>query len=211
MSAQGFLFTFEGIDGCGKSTQLALLHEYLTSMSIPCETFREPGGNVVSESIRDLLLHTDHPITPAAEVFLFSAARAQLVQQDIQPRLEKGVTILLDRFFDSTTAYQGYGHGVMEPESLQTLHPIATGGLLPHRTYIFDIPVEKARNRTQQLTKDRIEKQSEAYFERVAEGYRHIATTSSRYMVIDATRSIGDIHEIIRGDVDAWIHSNKAQ
>lgn len=207
MTSQGRLFTFEGIDGCGKSTQLALLSEYLHSHGVPCESFREPGGNTVSESIRDLLLHSDHPITPNAEVFLFSAARAQLIEQDIKPRLEKGMTILLDRFFDSTTAYQGYGHGVMDPDTLQTLHPIATGGVLPHRTYIFDLSVEQARLRTQHQDKDRIEQQSEAYFERVAEGYRQIASTSSRYMMLDATRSIGELHETIREDVASWIHS----
>lgn len=138
---------------------------------------------------------------------MFSAARAQLIEQDIKPRLEKGVTILLDRFFDSTTAYQGYGHGVMDPETLQKLHPIATGGLLPHRTYIFDISVEQARSRTQQQQKDRIEQHSEAYFERVAQGYRQIALTSSRYMLLDASRPIGEIHELIREDASLWIQS----
>lgn len=206
MISPGLLFTFEGIDGCGKSTQLALLREYLSSQGVPCESFREPGGNIVSESIRDLLLHSDHPITPTAEVFLFSAARAQLIEQDIKPRLEQGITILMDRFFDSTTAYQGYGHGVMDADTLQKLHPFATGGLLPHRTYIFDLSVVEARSRTQQQEKDRIEQQSEAYFERVAEGYRQIASTASRYMILDASRPIGELHDAIRGDVTSWIH-----
>jgi dTMP kinase len=209
MTSQGLLFTFEGIDGCGKSTQLTLLAEFLKSKNIPHESFREPGGNVVSESIRDLLLHTDHPITPSAEVFLFSAARAQLIEQEIKPRLEKGITILLDRFFDSTTAYQGYGHGMMDPTTLQRLHPIATGGLLPHRTYIFDLSVEQARSRTKQQEKDRIEQQSVGYFERVAEGYRQIATTASRYMLLDASWPIGQLHEAIREDAASWIHASQ--
>ena len=138
--------TFEGIDGCGKSTQIGLLAEYLNSKGIENIMIREPGGTRFSEEIRKILLHSKKDINIISEMLLFEAARADLTHKVIKPALKKGFYVLSDRFYDSTTAYQGYGRGLPIDE-LEMIHKVATSGIVPDITFYLDLPLEVARKR----------------------------------------------------------------
>jgi len=130
--------TFEGIDGAGKSTQVMKLKRQLLEQGREVMTLREPGGTPVAEQVRELLLETRHDITPVGELLLFSASRAELVQKVILPALEQGTDVILDRFFDSTTAYQGYGRG-LDLGILAEINRIASCGLMPDITFYLDL------------------------------------------------------------------------
>ena len=139
--------TFEGIDFCGKSTQIELLKKHFISENKKVEIIREPGGTAISEKIRELLLSKIHKeMFMEPEIFLFSASRAQLVREKIQPLLDEGYYVLSDRFHDSTTAYQGYGRGV-DLDTVNKINHLAIDGTLPDLTFIIDIPVEVAESR----------------------------------------------------------------
>lgn len=207
------LITFEGIDGCGKSTQVRLLDEYLRKRS--CETLcvREPGGNDVSERIRSLLLDGDLHVEPMAELLLFSAARAQLVAQRIRPALQAGRVVLCDRFYDSTTAYQGAGRNVADPQWLRGLHARVTGGLVPDRTYLVEVDAATAqrRRRAAGAPDDRMEASDEAFYERVAAAYARLAADEpDRFVRLDGTQSIEALHARICDDVDALLAKRDA-
>jgi dTMP kinase len=144
---RGRLITFEGIDGCGKSTQLHLLAQRLQGLGFPVRCFREPGGTELSERIRALLLDAAYEIVAEAELLLFAAARAQLVRVQLQPALRRGEIVLCDRFADSTTAYQGYGRG-LPLELVQACNRLATDGLQPDVTVLLELPVALALQRS---------------------------------------------------------------
>ncbi|MCS6965480.1 MAG: dTMP kinase [Candidatus Kapabacteria bacterium] len=189
------LISFEGLDGCGKSTQVQLLAERLQSLGYPVRIFREPGATPLSEYIRQLLLHTEMEISPIAEMLLFNAARAQLVHSAIRPALEAGAIVLCDRFDDSTTAYQGYGRGLPLAVVLQC-NQIATDGLKPALTFVLDVPVELALQRSQKS--DRMEQAGLLFFERVRWGYREIALREpDRVICVDATYTPDEVHTTI--------------
>ncbi|MFM7157503.1 MAG: dTMP kinase, partial [Bacteroidota bacterium] len=135
--------TFEGIDGSGKSTQIQFLKTLLEDKGHKVTVLREPGGNIVSEKIRTLLLDSKEQIEPRSELLLFTAARAQLVSKVIRPALEGGDIVICDRYIDSSVAYQGYGRG-LSIKDIEQINAFATNDLIPDITFIFDLPVEDA-------------------------------------------------------------------
>ncbi|MCR9131956.1 MAG: dTMP kinase [bacterium] len=191
------LISFEGIDGCGKSTQIELLKEHLIQSGKKVEVFREPGGSAISEQIRAILLNTDDDIHPVAELLLFSAARAQLIAEKVEPALADGYIVILDRFYDSTTAYQGFGRDSIELDSIAAINAIASLGKIPDLTFYLKISWEESKKRTAHLQEDRMEKAGQEFFEKVIEGYNHLAKREERFVEIDASQSINSIHETI--------------
>ncbi len=192
---RGRLITFEGIDGCGKSTQLHLLAQRLQGLGFPVRCFREPGGTELSERIRALLLDAAYEIVAEAELLLFAAARAQLVWVQLQPALRRGEIVLCDRFADSTTAYQGYGRG-LPLELVQACNRLAADGLQPDVTVLLELPVALALQRSGRG--DRMEQGALEFFERVREGYLELARQEpERILVIDAQGSPEAVHERI--------------
>lgn len=204
------LLTFEGIDGSGKSTQARLLTEYLEEEGYEPLLVREPGGPEVSERIRSVLLDPSLDVQPITEMLLFSAARAQLVAEHIRPALQEGRIVICDRFYDSTTAYQGYGRGVADPAWLHSFHQRVTNGLVPDRTYLVEVDVETARQRRTESgadpTDDRMEASGEGFYERVIEAYAELAEThADRFVRLDGHQSIDAVHRSIRSDVESLI------
>lgn len=189
----GFLISFEGSEGCGKSTQIQLLRARLEAQGRIVEVLREPGGTVVGEHIRHLLQHTDGiaDLTPEAELLLFAASRAQLVREKIRPSLEAGHVVVLDRFLDSTTVYQGIARG-LPLESVYAINHFAVGGTLPHLTVVLDMSAPAAWQRIHATGRalDRIESQPVEFFEKVRQGYLHLAVEQpGRMVVIDASQT----------------------
>lgn len=202
-------FSLEGVDGSGKTTQLALLAGRLRQSGREVVTVREPGGTPVSDRIRSLILSPENHIVPAAELLLFSAARAQLVAQVIAPALEAGKVVLADRFGWSTLAYQGFGRG-MDPGPIRELFRIACGDIWPLHSFLLDLPVSSMRDRLAGggRTADRMESESAAFFERVRLGYRRIAEEhADRFTVIDAGLPPDAVHQAIAAKLDALLAS----
>jgi dTMP kinase len=197
--------TFEGIDFCGKSTQVSLLKNYLQSNNKEVEIIREPGGTEISEIVRSLLLDKKHNhMKMETEIFLFSASRAQLVREKIQPLINKGIYVISDRFHDSTTAYQGYGRGI-SLEIVKHINKLAIDGALPDITFIIDIPVGVANKRKMEkgvASLDRMELSDNIFFEKVRNGYLTIAKNEKRFRVIDGTKSIENINKNIIEEIN---------
>lgn len=198
---RGLFITFEGIDGCGKSTQCELLKKHFVDNGIDFISVREPGGTVIGERIREILLDKKNSqMTSRTELLLFEAARAQIVDEVIRPALEAGKIVVCDRFFDSTSAYQGKARG-MGMKFVVGLNKAATGGLAPDITFFFDIPAEEAQKRrgNRGNASDRIELAGLKFQEDVRAGYLELAERSNgRVVVIDATRSIEEIFESVK-------------
>ena len=197
---KGLFITFEGIDGCGKSTQCELLRNYLESCNKEFIFVREPGGTVIGERIREILLDKKNTqMTPRTELLLFEAARAQITDEVIKPAIESGKIVLCDRFFDSSSAYQGMARG-MGMDFVSGLNMAATGGLKPDITFFFDISAEEAFERRGKRgeASDRIELAGLKFQEDVRKGYLEIAKGSDgRIVTIDATKGIQEIFEEI--------------
>lgn len=176
------LITVEGLDGAGKSTLIAGLAEALK----PVHVLREPGGVEVSERIRSLLADPSAHVDPRAEALLYAAARAQLVTERLRPLLEAGETVLLDRFVDSSLAYQGAGRG-LGVEAIRTLNEFATGGLRPDRTLLLRIDPAQARARYADRPQGRLEREDDAFYAAIADAYDALAAADpERVVVIDA-------------------------
>jgi len=191
------LITFEGVDGSGKSTQVRCLAERLRQRGADPLVVREPGGTPLSERVRELLLEPGLDIHPRAELLLFSAARAHLVETAIRPALAAGRAVLCDRFYDSSTAYQGAGRGLAEPDFLAVLHRFATGGLVPDRTFVLDVPPEEAAARRGR-EEDRMEAAGEAFFARVRDGYLRLAEAEpERVRLLDGARPPDELEEAV--------------
>lgn len=201
------LITFEGIDGAGKSTQIKKLVKHLASLGIDAVTLREPGGTAVAEKIRHILLESRHEITPVGELLLFSASRAELVQEVILPALSSGKTVILDRFFDSTTAYQGYGRGI-DLTILQSIISVSTCGIVPDITFYLDILPEDAMTRKFREKSlplefegdepDRIERSGIEFYRNVRKGYfETIRLNENRFVCLNALESPEEIHNRI--------------
>jgi dTMP kinase len=203
------LITFEGIDGAGKSTQIRMLQKVLTEQDHDVMVLREPGGTALAEKIRELLLESRHDISPVGELLLFSASRAELVQQIILPAIREGKTVILDRFFDSTTAYQGSGRGI-DPVMLQTVITMSIFSLRPDITFYLDITPEKALIRKfsekslplafDDSELDRMERSGLEFYRRVRQGYLDIIDAEShRFVVLDALEKPQLLHKRITG------------
>ena len=190
--------TFEGADGCGKTTQLELLYNYLKAKGIDVLKTREPGARGLGEKIREILLNYDGEVSDRCESFLFLADRAQHIDKIVIPAVNTGTIVLCDRHIDSTVAYQGYGRG-LDIERIKMLNAIATDGMRPDLTLVFDIDVNTSMQRVGQ-EKDRMESAGFDFFDRVRMGYLEIAKQEpDRIKVIDATRSIEEIQkEVIK-------------
>jgi dTMP kinase len=201
---RGTFITFEGSEGCGKSTQVNRLAARLEKTGIRTLLTREPGGTAIGEKIRDLLQFAPESFAmmPETEVLLFAASRAQLVRETIQPALDKGIVVISDRFFDSTTVYQGVARK-LSPETVATLNAFAVGNLRPDVTFILDIDVETARNRLLRRVrpvevKDRMEDEPVEFYERVCQGYRELAQGEpDRFIVINGAQAADAIEDQI--------------
>jgi dTMP kinase len=188
--------TFEGLDGCGKTTQAVLLADALRGDGVEVVSTREPGGTPLGEAIRDLVLHGGH-VAPWAEAALYAASRAQHVDGVIRPALERGATVVCDRYVDSSVAYQGVGRGLGLEEVL-ALNLAVVGGLLPDRTVLVEIDPETAAERVGS-SGDRIERDGIALWRRVAGAYRTLAERyPERYVVVDGRRSVAEVAEEMR-------------
>lgn len=191
--------SFEGVDGSGKTTQARLLSEQLASEGREVVHIREPGGTALGERIRELLL-AGETMAPWTEAALFAAARAQLVDEVIRPGLARGADIVCDRYLDSSLAYQGLARG-LGVERVLELNLLATGGLLPDRTFLIVLPLDEADNRKEGES-DRIEKEGRPFLEQVDSAYRELARVfSQRIKVVDGARKPEDVAEEIRGHV----------
>lgn len=197
---RGLFITFEGIDGCGKSTQFEMLKDYLASNGEDFIVVREPGGTVIGEKIRDLLLNKKNDsMKPLTELFLFEAARAQITEEVIRPALERGTTVLCDRFFDSTYAYQGFARK-LGTDTASTLNYLATGGLEPDITFFIDIPVKVALDRRgiRGEADDRMEALGASFQEDVRKGYLEAASRYPRIRVIDGCDTPENVFEKVK-------------
>ena len=204
---RGRFITLEGIEGSGKTTQAALLRDFLTGRGHDVAVTREPGGSPIAEKIREILLDPRNlTMVPLAELFLYEASRTQHVAEVIRPALEAGRWVLCDRFFDASTAYQGNARG-LGMKMVAELNLVATSGLVPDLTLVLDLPVEVGLKRLAR-SPDRIESETLDFHERVRQGYLEMAKGDpSRIKVVDASGTIDDICMRIRGTVDSWLSS----
>lgn len=200
--------TFEGIDGTGKSTQIAFLEDYLTKNNIPFISIREPGGTEFSEQIRGILLDTTSKISSVAELMLFEAARADLCEKVIEPALRDGKVVISDRFFDSTTAYQGYGRSI-DKNKIQICNLLATNNIVPDYTFYFKLPLDEAVKRRNDRELDRMEQSGVEFFERVILGFEELAKQEpERIIIIDAHKSRDEIFEEILKTINTDLENN---
>ncbi len=199
--SRGVFITFEGTEGSGKSTQIALLAERLHQSGRTVRTLREPGGTPIGEEIRHTLKHSqaNHAMTPEAELLLMNASRAQLVREVIRPALAAGEIVLCDRFYDSTTAYQGYGRQ-LDLKMVQAIIQVAVGETRPDLTVLLNVSPETsvqrrlARQSTLPFMRDRMEEADASFFFRVALGYRAIAAAEpERVRTVPAERSVKEV------------------
>ncbi|MDH4070474.1 MAG: dTMP kinase [Ignavibacteria bacterium] len=210
------LITFEGLDCSGKSTQARLLAEALqaTAGTPKVHFIREPGGTEISERIRAILLdRSNAEMDHVAELLLFSASRAQLSREVITPALLRREIVICDRYLDSTTAYQGFGRGI-DREAIVRINRLATAGLMPHLTLLLDIPLEEVSRRRGATGEapDRMEGSGVRFYERVLRGYREIAADDSdRFMVIDGTKTVKEIQEIIWKEVETRLANDRKE
>ena len=189
--------TFEGLDGSGKSTQAELLRSRLEADGLEVISTREPGGTELGEKIRELVLHGGD-VTPWAEALLYAAARAQHVEIVIRPALERGASVICDRYLDSSVAYQGVGRELGLDRVLD-LNLAAVGGLLPDRTFLLALDVTEIGSRLDR-EHDRLERESEAFHARAAAGYSELAVRfPERIVVLDAKRPADDLAEGVYG------------
>jgi dTMP kinase len=208
--SRGAFITFEGSEGCGKSTQVRRLATRLEHAGVPVLVAREPGGTAIGEKIRDLLQFAPEGLAMASEteLLLFEASRSQLVRETIRPALEQGSVVICDRFLDSTTVYQGVARK-LEPGIVEKLNDLAVGDTRPHLTFVLDLDVATGRARilrrvrpTQAL--DRMEQEPLEFYERVSEGYRELAHREpARIRLLDGSRSPDEIENEIWREVSA--------
>jgi dTMP kinase len=199
--SRGVFITFEGSEGCGKSTQVQRLAIRLDQAEIPHLLTREPGGTPIGESIRELLQFAPHgfAMTPETELLLFEASRSQLVREVIKPALEGGACVISDRFCDSTTAYQGVARK-LDPEMVERLNAFAVGDCRPDLTFVLDVDAATAQSRMQKSARrpDRMEQQPAEFYEKVREAYRQLASREpDRIVLLDGARPADQIESEI--------------
>ena len=191
--------TFEGLDGSGKSTQAELLRARLEADGVDVVSTREPGGTELGERLRDLVLHGGH-VGPWAEALIYVAARAQLVDEVIRPALDRGASVICDRYLDSSVAYQGVARGLGLDRMLD-LNLAAIGGLVPDRTYLLELDPAQVATRIRRHH-DRLEREGDDFRERAAAGYRELAQRfPERIVVLDASRPVEELAEEVYGSL----------
>ncbi len=201
----GKFITFEGADGCGKTTQIKLLKEYLDSKNIENVLTFEPGNTELGKKFRQILLHHDGIIADTSEAFLYLADRAQHVETFIKPSLKEGKVVLCDRHTDSTIAYQGYGRE-QDVNQLKFLNSVATNGLVPDLTILLDIDSNTAQDRLGK-TKDRLESEGIEFHKKVRNGYLELLKSyPDRIKKIDATSAIDKIHQEIKNVIEDFLN-----
>jgi len=203
---RGKLITFEGIDGCGKSTQMRLLEQYLTELGVAVVSTREPGGTELGRKVRSALLDGGAgSVEPLAELLLYAADRAQHVRRVILPALAEGKVVLSDRFYDATTVYQGYARG-FDLDLVNQLNELATGGLKPDLTLLFDLDVETGLKRTMRrgdgtdvaAGPDRLDQEPVEFHERVRKAYLEIAAGEpQRFRIIPSAGPVEKTFELM--------------
>jgi len=198
---KGLFITFEGIDGSGKTTQISAFIDHMNRASVANVLFREPGGTVIGEKIRDILLDKKNTrMSAIAELLLYSASRHQLSRESIIPALESGKVVICDRFYDSTTAYQGFGRGI-DLAFIQRLNSVATDGLIPDLTFILDIDLMERSNRIGAKELDRLESEDADFQRRIRDGFLQIAKENpGRFIVVNGTQAVNIISDKI------WTH-----
>lgn len=211
MSRPGFLLTFEGGEGCGKSTQLRSLAHELEAAGVVVRVVREPGHTRLGEAVRALLLDPDSGgLDARAELLLYEAARAQLVAEVIEPALDAGETVICDRFYDSSTAYQGYGRG-LSAQRVAQLNEFATGGVVPDRTIVLDIDPQVGLVRATTAGADRLEREELLFHQRVRDGFLSIAREEPhRVRVVDGSGTIEQVGAAIRAALRDVPHLSRA-
>ncbi len=209
---KGILITFEGIDYSGKTTQVKKLVSYLRRKGYKVILLREPGGEKISESIRQVLLSSKNiGMNPLTELLLYIASRVQLVSKIILPALKQGKIVICDRFYDSTLAYQGYGRG-MDKKMIEYLNKIIVSGIKPDLTILIDIPVQVfvERMRKNNKKKDRIEKEKMDFYKKVREGYLKIAQgEKKRFRVIDGSGEIDEVWSEVKKITDIFLKDRR--
>jgi|TARA_B110000116_G_C16714870_1_gene526289 dTMP kinase len=206
--AVGRFISFEGSEGCGKSTQIKRLSERLQGIGHEILLTREPGGTELGECIRDLLQHAPEGenMTSESELLLFAASRAQLVRRVIEPKINSGAYVLADRFHDSTTIYQGIARGLGE-EIVSVMNDFAVGDCLPDCTFLLDISVSEGRERIRARSggqEDRMEREPDSFFEKVRVGYLELANNNpERFVLLDASKSADEL------ELEIWDNLNK--
>src|SRR5216110_836809 len=194
--------TFEGSEGCGKSTHVQMLATHLEILRVPFLITREPGGTAIGESIRELLQFAPQSaaMAPETELLLFEASRSQLVREVIEPALERGMCVIADRFFDSTTVYQGAARK-LDPEMIERLNGFAVSDCVPDITFVLDVDAATAESRMRHEPRkaDRMEQQPTEFYERVREGYRQLAAHEpKRIVLINGSREQDEI------EIEIW-------
>ncbi len=188
------LIAFEGLDGSGKTTQVRLLAKALEAKGYKVLLVEEPGTTAVGRQIREILLKRGNEISPLAELLLYEASRAQLVQETLKPALAAGKVVIADRYALSSLAYQGYGRG-LPLELVEELNKVATGGLEPEVTFLLDVPPEVGlRRKGQDRDKDRLEEATLEFHRRVREGYLELARKDGRIYLLDGRRPPEELH-----------------
>jgi len=195
---KGILITFEGIDGSGKTTQINALIQRLQEAGMSYRLFREPGGTEIGEKIRDILLDKKNEnMLNVTELLLYSASRYQLTVSEIIPALEAGNVVICDRFYDSTTAYQGYGRGI-DLEFIYRLNDIATNSVTPDKTFILDIDLEERRKRLGKKNLDRLERETLEFHRKVRMGFLKMAEQNpERFIVLDGNQAPDELSKKI--------------
>jgi len=202
---KSIFITFEGIESSGKSTQASLLEEKLIKNGYSVALTREPGGPPISEKIRDLILDLNNfMMTPETELLLFMAARNQHTYEFIRPNLETGTIVISDRYIDSTIAYQGAARK-LDIELIKQLNSFATYGLIPNLTFILNMPEENTYERVSNKKKDRVELESLDFHYKVREAFLRLARGDKRFLILDGTRSVNELQEIIYTVVEKTI------
>ena len=197
---KGLFITFEGCDGCGKTTQLELLAKYLQDKGYDVIKTREPGARGLGETLREILLNYDGEVSSNCESFLFLADRAQHIDTIVKPAIDAGKIVLCDRHIDSTAAYQGYGRG-LDIEQINYLNNIATSGLKPNLTLLFDVDTETSMARVGK-NKDRMESAGIEFQEKVRRGYLELAKAEpKRIRVFDSRKTIEQLHQEVLGTI----------
>lgn len=207
---RGLFVTFEGSEGCGKSTQIRHLAVWLGERGKICVTTREPGGTAAGDEIRHLLQHAPqgHGLVPEAELLLFAASRAQLVREIILPALESGRTVVSDRFQDSTTVYQGVARR-LEATTVAAINAFAVGPCTPDVTFLLDMDAREAHARLQHRDHpaDRMESEPLAFYEAVRKGYQRLAAENpERFVILDATQPEENLSGLIRRTLEEKFH-----